>query len=610
MQIGGNVLPEMKFEPLWLTFLSLIPFVINLITLLYVALKGARNKLNFNFLLFLLVLCAWQLAESLGRTAALAETAVFFIKFSLYLMILIPVFGTMFILRLSGQTSVMNSPIFFIIYFVSPVIICAILVTESYEFLVSPSDFFIWKSTPVNTISTLVFFAYIVVTCTGMLGFIWRAYLKADDYSNKFNQLTLMAWGFSIPVILGIVCEILLPVLTDSEAFPVNNISVLSFSLASIYAMFKTKLFRTVPKHEWKYLLDHVNDGILIINNNNVIRFANKKAARILECRNSNLKEYDLKVGFANSGIDIGNLSNYSGNGSSQEFDLTTFKNNSRRVKASFRSFVNRENANTESLIILTDLHHLRKAEQEAVLKSSQLSSFLYRTSHDLKNPVVCIEGLLNLYKEGSEEERAKCIDLIEISNNRIKTILHSMGEITRFNQHVTTLGEVSLNQLVQEIVSMLRAQNSPLSVISNFNSNITLHTDAVLIGFIFKELSMNAERFRRPLIKNPSIEIRHERTNTSDIITFTDNGIGIPQKFSGELFGIFFRGHEHSGTGMGLYSVKWICDKLGYTISHRRSSCGTNTQFVLTIPLAHANSMHITHQTSESDFEPQAISA
>jgi signal transduction histidine kinase len=374
--------------------------------------------------------------------------------------------------------------------------------------------------------------------------------------------------------------------------------------------MYKTRLFRTVPKHEWKYLLDHVNDGILIINNNNSIRYANKKAARILECRFSKLNEFDLKTGFSNSGIDLNRLSELSGDARTYEFDLITFKNDTRRVKASFRSFVNRENANTETLVILTDLHHLRKAEQEAVLKSSQLSSFLYRTSHDLKNPVVCIEGLLNLYKEGSEEERSKCIDLIEISNNRIKTILHSMGEITRFNQHITTLSEVSLNQLVQEIDSMLRAQNSPLSVISNFNSKITLHTDAVLIGFIFKELTMNAERFRRPLIKNPSIEIRHERTNTSDIITFTDNGIGIPQKFSGELFGIFFRGHEHSGTGMGLYSVKWICDKLGYTISHRRSSSGTNTQFVLTIPLAHANSMHITHQTSESDFEPQAISA
>lgn len=88
--------------PFWISALSLIPFLINLGIMLFVALKVARTKLNFSFLLFLLVLSAWQLTESLGRTFFTAETASLFVRILLYPMLFIPISGTLFILRLTG----------------------------------------------------------------------------------------------------------------------------------------------------------------------------------------------------------------------------------------------------------------------------------------------------------------------------------------------------------------------------------------------------------------------------------------------------------------------------------------------------------------------------
>jgi signal transduction histidine kinase len=223
--------------------------------------------------------------------------------------------------------------------------------------------------------------------------------------------------------------------------------------------------------------------------------------------------------------------------------------------------FENRETNNQETLIILSDVHKLRKAEEESVLKSKQLSSFLYRTSHDLKNPVVCIEGLLTLYREGSTEEKEKCIDLIEVSNNRIKNILQSMAAVTRFNQHQPKLADVKICSIIEQVELQLKERKSPVQIISNITNEIVVHSDHVLLTFIFAELVINADRFRRPLIQNPVLELRYSYNNGNQYISFADNGIGIPEKVSGELFGIFFRGHDHSGAGMGLYSVKWICD-------------------------------------------------
>jgi signal transduction histidine kinase len=609
MRIGGNLLPELSFGPLWVTILSLVPFFINLGILLFVAVKGARTKLNFSFVLFLLVLAAWQLTESFGRTSLTAEGASLFVRISLYPMLFIPIFGTLFILRLTGQTRMINSPLFFIVYFVFPILTGFILITESYSYQLIPSDIFNWTSTPESNPPTLIFFGYILITCGGMISFVWRGYFRSDLQHYYSNQINILAWGFTIPVILGVVSEILLPVLTDSQAFPMTNVSVLSFSFASIYALYKSRIFLTVPKHEWRYILDHMDDGIIVVNNNMQIRYANKKALQILECRKNKLPEFDIKSSIAHSGIDLVRMATEKQSIVVSEFNLKTSTERSRRVKATFRVFQNRETNNEETLIILSDIHNLRKAEEESVLKSKQLSSFLYRTSHDLKNPVVCIEGLLTLYREGSVEEKEKCIDLIEVSNNRIKNILQSMAAVTQFNQHQTKLGDVKVSSIVEQLELKLKERKSPVQIISNITNDTIIRSDQVLLTFIFTELMINADRFRRPLIQNPVLELRYSYNNGNQYFSFADNGIGIPEKVTGELFGIFFRGHEHSGAGMGLYSVKWICDKLGYQISYKRNSKGY-TEFILTIPKEVTTDDALSSEDNPEYYDEQLISA
>lgn len=602
-------MPELNFDPLWLTIASLIPFLINLGVILFVVRRGTRTKLNFSFLLFLLVLCAWQLSESLGRTSFTAETASLFVKISFYPLLFIPTFGTLFILRLTGQTRMINSPLFFVVYFVLPILTSFILITESYSFQLIPSAIFNWTSTPNSNLATLLYLAHIVITFGGMIYFVWRGYFHTDLQLHYTNQINVIAWGFTIPVVIGFVYEIILPVLTNSDVFPMTNISVLIFSYASMHALYKSRIFVTVPKHEWKYIMDHMDDGIVIINSVLHIRYSNKKALEILECRKNKLSEFNITSSIAESGLDLNSIFNEKETFFVSEFNLITYAQRPRRVKATFRVFENRETKNREILIILSDVHKLRKAEEESVLKSKQLSSFLYRTSHDLKNPVVCIEGLLTLYREGSSEEKEKCIDLIEVSNNRIKNILQSMAAVTRFNQHQTKLADVKISSIIDQVELQLKERKSPVQIISNITNEIAVHSDHVLLTFIFTELVINADRFRRPLIQNPVLEIRYAYNNGNQYISFADNGIGIPEKVSGELFGIFFRGHDHSGAGMGLYSVKWICDKLGYQISYKRNNKGF-TEFTLTIPKEETAS-DATLLESETEYaEQQLISA
>lgn len=585
MRIGGTALPVFDFDPYWVAVLSVLPGLINLFLFFYSVVKLPRTRLTFSFNTFVLLLSLWQITESLGRTATTAAACEFFVNCSLYILILVPVFGIRFLLRLTGRTMVKATVPYYIFYIAIPVLLGVILINRLYEFVITPSPIFNWNITPQATVATMLYLIWIGLAALGMVVVCWFGYLLPKTKTVDPERMRFIAWGFTIPVIMGIVCEILLPLFTDVQDFPVTNAAVLSFSIASFYTVLRTNILRSIPKHEWKYVLDHMDEGILILNPDLAIRYANKKASRLIACRKSKLGDYNVAGHFADSGIQWNELIPDAPEPLITEFNLQTMHGTSRRVRASVRVFLNRENNKKEVLIFLSDIHNLRKAEELAVVKSQQLSAFLYRTSHDLKNPVVCIEGLLSLYKEGTEAEKVKCMDLIQISNNRIKTILHSMSAVTRFNQHVARTEDVRLLEIIRRIECQLKDKTSPLKIITNINEETILQTDESLLRFVFEELVSNAERFRRPLVQNPSLEISFTSTSGLVSLTFQDNGIGIPEKVTGEVFGIFFRGHEHSGTGMGLFSVKWICDKLGYHISHTRSAEGF-TRFTITIPV------------------------
>ena len=74
-----------------------------------------------------------------------------------------------------------------------------------------------------------------------------------------------------------------------------------------------------------------------------------------------------------------------------------------------------------------------------------------------------------------------------------------------------------------------------------------------------------------RPKDKDSIIKIRSIEDNDKTILEIYDNGIGIPTKDIGRVFEKSFTGSNGrdkiKSTGMGLYIIKKLCDKLGHNI-------------------------------------------
>lgn len=600
-------MPELNFEPNGMTVLSLLPAIINFSLFLYAVIKLPRTRLTFGYVTFMLVLSVWQATESLARTAATKDVAELFAHASLFALIPVPIFGVRFILRLTGMTKFKSSSFYYIFYIVMPMIVALLLSTRTYEYIITESDFFNWNISPVSNPSTVAYLTWIGLAAFGMVAACWYAYFVRRSNSIDLLSLQLIAWGFTIPVILGVICEILLPILTDQSSFPVANVSTLCFSFATLYVLIRTDILRSIPKHEWRFILNHMSEGIIVLDSSFVLRYTNRKSHHILKTSQNQMREYDFFDNFKKAGVDLSALASLQE--TVVEIEITTGLGDKREIAARIRSYINRENNDREFLIIISDLHNLRKAENSAVQRTKQLTSLLYRTSHDLKNPAVCVQGLLSLYKEGTPEEKAKCVQLIEVSNNRILSILQSMETVTKFSQHKPVLAQFNIRDLVNQSINGITGVQNQLKIDNSINADLSLKTDSELLGFVFRELIANAMKFKRPLVANAQLKISYIQTPAAHIFSFMDNGIGIPNHHSGEMFGIFFRAHEHSGTGMGLYSVKWICDKLGYQLAYNRTPDGF-TEFTIAIPNEEKSAEYYLQSVNSDSTVRAALSA
>ena len=82
------------------------------------------------------------------------------------------------------------------------------------------------------------------------------------------------------------------------------------------------------------------------------------------------------------------------------------------------------------------------------------------------------------------------------------------------------------------------------------------------MICIFITALISNAITFRNAVKGN--VTVRWERSEKELLFQVEDDGEGVNKKVAPNIFNMFYRGSANSiGTGMGLYSVKRIVDRL-----------------------------------------------
>lgn len=279
----------------------------------------------------------------------------------------------------------------------------------------------------------------------------------------------------------------------------------------------------------------------------------------------------------------------------SYEARIVTSTNSVKIIYAEGKALVN-EGAITKMIGICQDITKRKEAEEElktynAELKKSnhELDSFVYSVSHDLRAPLLSMQGIVDLTEDiTTEEMTSEHMKMLRTSISRLDGFIGDILKYSRNARLEVKVDNVDFKKLIEEIQPDLQYMNgaaNQVEIITEVKQSGMFYSDKSRLTILLNNLISNAIRYYNPEVQKPYVKITAEINEKTACILVEDNGIGISPEFQGKIFDMFYRISENSsGSGLGLYIVKETILKMNGHIQVE-SQHGTGTTFTFTIP-------------------------
>jgi PAS domain S-box-containing protein len=221
--------------------------------------------------------------------------------------------------------------------------------------------------------------------------------------------------------------------------------------------------------------------------------------------------------------------------------------------------------------------------------RNKELDDFTYVVSHDLKEPLISIEGyskiLLKDYSDKIDEEGREYLGSVVQSSGRMKGLIEDLLTLSRVGRTAEAMQMVSVSETINDIIHdlhfTLREKNVQILVEPVLP---TVQYNPTQLSMIFRNLISNAMKFNDK--SDPRITIGVKDDTDEFVFSVADNGIGIAKQYFDRIFMIFQRLHrseEFRGTGAGLTIVKKIIENHKGRI-WLDSTLGEGTTFYFTV--------------------------
>ncbi len=228
----------------------------------------------------------------------------------------------------------------------------------------------------------------------------------------------------------------------------------------------------------------------------------------------------------------------------------------------------------THVMTISHDITEHKRAEEEREQlikelekKNAEMEWFTYMVSHDLRSPLVTIQGFVGMLRKdlerGEMERVEKDLKYIENGATKMDRLLNDTLKLSRIGRVANPPEDVPFSELVQEALEetaeRIKSSGVEVSVAESFPA---VHVDRMRIVEVLVNLIENSISYRGDN-PTPKIEIGYRRADGEEPVFFVrDNGIGIDKSQQEKVFGLFFKVDNRSkGTGAGLAIVKRIIE-------------------------------------------------
>jgi PAS domain S-box-containing protein len=247
------------------------------------------------------------------------------------------------------------------------------------------------------------------------------------------------------------------------------------------------------------------------------------------------------------------------------------------------------------------------EAERERLIaeleqKNAELERFTYTVSHDLKSPLITIQGFLGYLEQdirnGDTDRALSDIRRISAAARRMEHLLRDLLELSRIGRVSAEPQTVPFNMIVQDALELIAGR------IAERQARITVAPDMPAVYGDRRRLAEVVQNLVDNAIKFcdnqtvPEIEIGVHAVSDNDVVFFVrDNGVGIDPRYHDQIFGLFNKLDPQSeGTGVGLTIVRRITEVHGGRVWVESAGRGAGATFFFSLPTTHTQQHGVGH--------------
>ena len=366
-------------------------------------------------------------------------------------------------------------------------------------------------------------------------------------------------------------------------------------SNASVSIQQLRSFFINLEKQDLENILDHLPEGVIILNQNRSIVLTNPVARNYLEFLGDIDGDRILQSLGGKALTEL--IQSNPDNGNFQEI---TPVNNPNLVLEVIIEPVTLEISSGYWLVLLRDVSDRKRVESEirkSLEKEKQLNNLktrLVRTiSHEYRTPLATIllgaETLTKHYDKLARERKFSTLNKIQ---NAAKRMAQMIDDILLTNRIES--GQLSFNPELLDIVRYCENLVEEIQLLDNQQHKINLSSegnckyirlDPNLLRQIIPNLLTNALKYSQ---EGTSVRLHINYSDENRVIfDIEDRGIGILPDDESKIFDSFYRASNVEtipGTGLGLAIVKKAVELHGGEISFQ-TQVGVGTKFTVSLP-------------------------
>ncbi|MGL1886016.1 MAG: PAS domain S-box protein [Reichenbachiella sp.] len=237
---------------------------------------------------------------------------------------------------------------------------------------------------------------------------------------------------------------------------------------------------------------------------------------------------------------------------------------------------------------ITTDISPMMQIQEKIIAKNKEMENYLYIASHDLRSPLVNIQGFSQRLKKQADsikslftdktiepeilhqlatitdEDIPNTLDFVFSNIGKMDTLINGLLQLSRTGRLEMRIQKIDMNVLFTTVLKRLDFQIKEAQCEIHIDHLPECYGDATLLDQVFVNLISNALKYsdsKRAL----KVTVEAKKVYNRVVYTVRDNGIGIAQKDLDKIWDVFFRIDPRSsktGEGIGLSLVKRIAEK------------------------------------------------